>query len=238
MHCKAEDRCRIAIPVIEQGVFNYTKVLSALGADPVVVDEMQPADDFDGLLLPGGTDIDPMLYGQYNTDSIALNRNMDSLQMRMLDLFVQEQKPVLGVCRGLQLVNIYFGGSLLQNIATARDHWGLTETEDQVHLSHAVKGSWLEKIYGEKFSVNSYHHQAIDLVGDGLEVIQFAEDGVIEGICHTAMPVYAVQWHPERISLEMKKAGVADGTPIFRFFLNKIIERNSRSGQKKCIGML
>ncbi len=224
MSRKAENRCRIAIPVIEQRVFNYTRVLSALGAEPVVVDRIQPTDDFDGLLLPGGTDIDPMLYGQHNTSSIALNHDVDALQMGMLDLFVQEQKPVLGVCRGLQLVNVYFGGTLLQNIATAKEHWGLTDTEDQVHPSQAAKGSWLEKIYGENFSVNSYHHQAVDCVGDGLEVIQSAEDGVVEGICHTTLPIYAVQWHPERISPEMTAAGVADGIPAFRFFLNKIIK--------------
>ncbi len=198
-----------------------------------MVDRICSADDFDGLLLPGGTDIDPMLYGQPNTTSMTPDRDMDALQMQMLDLFVHARKPVFGVCRGLQLINVYFGGTLHQNIATAKEHWGPAKvTDDQIHTSWAVKGSWLEKLYGERFCVNSHHHQAIDRVGNSLECIQFADDGVVEGICHTTLPIYAVQWHPERISLEMARTDVADGILTFKYFLMNVDEYESRKWQK------
>ena len=119
-------RPRIAVPEIDQNVKNYTRALRAAGMEPVVIsrqtEQMQQAyqqeyldysefkaENYDGLLLPGGGDINPNRYGQENQGSIMIMDALDELQFAMLDDFVKLGKPVLGICRGHQVINVYFG---------------------------------------------------------------------------------------------------------------------------------
>ncbi|MCD8398324.1 MAG: gamma-glutamyl-gamma-aminobutyrate hydrolase family protein [Lachnospiraceae bacterium] len=238
---------RIAIPVFSYRPDNYVAVLKHLGAEPLVIGAFDSAEHFDGLLLPGGCDVNPVWYGQPNLGSQGINDAEDDLQMKMLEEFIRAKKPVLGVCRGMQLINVYFGGSLVQNIAERDTHNG-DGARDCLHGAVASKDSWLAHLYGEHVYVNSHHHQAVDRLGDGIVLNQFAEDGILEGFTHRKYPIWAVQWHPERCgfsisggkdftmqrflkesSLSMLAEGtgnkntdrLADGRMVYRFFLDR-----------------
>lgn len=150
-----------------------------------------------GLILPGGGDITPSFFGEKNTCSKAIDTELDILQFRALELFIKKNKPVLGICKGLQLINIYFGGNIYQDLPTASFHQ--YTTQDQFHPTTIEKNTILFSLYGPSLIVNSAHHQGIKKIGSDLNAIQWADDGVIEGIYHTKHPILGVQWHPERL---------------------------------------
>lgn len=174
---------------------------------------------YDGLVLPGGGDIDPRLFGQLPKGTREFDPELDRVQLAILNAFVLERKPVLGICKGMQLINIYFGGDLFQDLETAGGHEYIDR--DQVHDSLAVRGSWLEKLYGERFQVNSAHHQGVDSPGRRISYVQTAPDGVVEGLRHDFLPVFGVQWHPERL-LEKRPEGTVDGRAALRYFAEQL----------------
>ena len=155
-----------------------------------------------GLLLPGGGDMEPWRYGQSNTASRNLDPARDALELDLLERFTALHKPVLGICRGMQSINVFFGGTLLQDIP------GHTQVDgaDRMHPVRSAPGVF------DAESVNSAHHQAVDRLGGGLRAEQWAADGVIEAFRHTRLPVWGVQWHPERLP-------GPDGERVFRAFL-------------------
>lgn len=150
---------------------------------------------WDALLLPGGGDLEPRRYGQENTASRNLEPERDRAELALLQEFTAAGKPVLGVCRGLQTINVFFGGTLAQDIP---GHAALEGGEDRVHGARTAPSPLLP-LCGESLAVNSAHHQAADRLGSGLRAVQWAEDGVVEALCHVRLPVWAVQWHPERL---------------------------------------
>ena len=166
---------------------------------------------FDGLLIPGGGDIDPAWYRQENLAARTIDPAMDQLQMTALRLFVCAKKPVLGVCNGNQMINICFGGDLIQDLGPGNRHQKYGEN-DSYHGSVIMEGSWLYPLYGKEARINSAHHQAVDHLGEGLKVCQISDDGVVEAIAHRELPVLGVQWHPER----MVGKG---GEKVYRYFL-------------------
>ena len=155
---------------------------------------------WDALLLPGGGDLEPWRYGQENTASRSLEPERDRAELALLEDFTAAGKPVLGVCRGLQTVNVFFGGTLAQDIP---GH-GALEGRDRLHAVRTAPSALLPFL-GEKALVNSAHHQAADRLGTGLRAVQWTADGVVEALCHRRLPVWGVQWHPER--LEASPAG-------------------------------
>lgn len=171
---------------------------------------------YSGLILPGGGDIDPRLFGQIPEKTRFFDPELDRLQMAVLRAFVLDRKPVLGICKGMQLINIYFGGDMIQHLETSGSHEYIGE--DQVHGTIAEKGSFLEKLYGRFFSVNSAHHQGVDVPGQGMKYVQLAGDKVVEGLEHTYLPVIGVQWHPERLCFEKKREDAVDGALLLRYF--------------------
>lgn len=173
----------------------------------------------DGLLLPGGGDINPNAYGEENRGSNPVDEWVDKLQFKMLELFLQCGKPVFGICRGLQLINVWFGGTLIQDLEDAPVHKWKPQGGDQVHSCRTEKGCWLAGLYGETFFHNSSHHQAVGRLGDGLVVDSRCPlDDVVEAFHHTSLPVYAVQWHPERMCLAHERTDTVNGLEILRFF--------------------
>lgn len=146
----------------------------------------------DALLLPGGGDMEPWRYGQPNTASRNLDPPRDALELDLLERFTALHKPVLGICRGMQSINVFFGGTLFQDIP------GHTQM-DGVDRTHAVRAAPGVFAALDAASVNSAHHQAVARIGDGLRVEQWADDGIIEAFRHTRLPVWGVQWHPERL---------------------------------------
>ena len=147
-----------------------------------------------GLLLPGGGDLEPWRYGQENTASRGLEPERDAAELALLELFTVRRLPVLGICRGLQTVNVFFGGTLCQDIPGHAAQNGA----DRLHRIR-TSPSPLRGLCGETCVVNSAHHQAADRLGAGLEAVQWTADGVVEALCHQTLPVWAVQWHPERL---------------------------------------
>ena len=162
----------------------------------------------DALLLPGGGDLEPWRYGQKNLGSRSMDAGRDQQEWDLLDLFVWQRKPILGICRGLQVINVYFGGSLIQDL----EGHSAVNGADRYHTAQTTDPK-MEKLFGFKAVVNSAHHQAVDRLGRGLIAFQRAPDGIVEGLYHESFPVWAVQWHPER--LERK-----EGSLFLRFWLN------------------
>ena len=219
-------RPRIAVAVLsgdpEAEFANYFAALRENEATPAAVGVEFDVDDFDGLLLPGGGDIAPECYGQEWTPACGEpNEVLDEAQLRAMSAFTGAGKPVLGICRGLQLVNVFFKGTLFQNLETAADHRKV-DGADNAHATRVEPGSWLFGIYDDGHpTVNSAHHQGVDRLGEGLRVVQRSADGVVEAVEHERLPVFAVQWHPERMRGRFAREGLADGNEVFKDFIGR-----------------
>ena len=174
-------------------------------------------ENWDGLLLPGGPDIDPALYGEKKEPACGEpNVHRDDLELRLLRIFLETGKPILGICRGMQLINVFFGGSLIQHLPSANIHrW---DGQDQIHPADCLPGSLLSLLYGSTCLINSAHHQGVRTAAPGLTVTQTSPDGVIEGLEHSTMPVLGVQWHPERTGMSPRRTDLADGGILIRYF--------------------
>lgn len=172
----------------------------------------------DGLVLSGGIDIHPALYGgslEYaKAPELGWEKRRDLFEQAALEQAWSRGLPVLGVCRGLQLINVTLKGTLLQDLGNEGDAVHERDTMDKQHAVHLEAGSLLAEVTGlEKAEANSAHHQAIDRLGEGLVVNCRAEDGTIEGIEWVDPAgksfMLAVQWHPERMFMEgMSDAGL------------------------------
>lgn len=173
---------------------NYRRAAEAAGGRLCFAGD--PA-DCDFLLLPGGGDLEPWRYGQENTASRGLEPERDAAELALTDLFMTLGKPVFGVCRGMQTLNVFFGGTLVQDLPGHSQVHG----RDRLHRVRTAAGP-LAALCGENVTVNSAHHQAVDRLGAGLEAVQWAGDGVVEALRHRCLPVWAVQWHPERLDTD------------------------------------
>lgn len=165
----------------------------------------------DGVLLSGGYDIAPSYYGQQPHRSLGKVDGMrDEYEMKILEAAIAQKKPVLGICRGIQLMNVCFGGTLLQDVLSAGPQiFGHDQTCERYLPSHEIEiapGSWLEGIYGQRAMVNSFHHQAVDAVALGFCVTARTGDGIIEAMEDPARRCYAVQFHPEMMAEKDSKA--------------------------------
>lgn len=175
--------------------------------------------DYDGLILCGGNDINPVYYNEEINGAVNIDHERDQVEFKLLQAFLDAGKPVLGICRGSQLLNIAFGGTMCQDLEKPHGHCSFADF-DLVHRVRAEKGSIAESLYGTDFAVNSFHHQAVNKLGEGLKVTLVAEsDGVVEGFEHTTLPVFGVQWHPERMCFAQKREDTVDGAAIFAKFI-------------------
>lgn len=176
---------------------------------------------FDGLILCGGNDTDPEYYGEEIDGAVKIDYERDKTEIAIARAYIEVGKPVMGICRGHQLLNIIFGGTLYQHIPNYLEHQPQTQDCIVNHGVKAKKDSLAEKLYGEEFMVNSYHHQAIKELGKGLKVTAYSDDGtVIEAIEHESLSVLGFQWHPERMCDPLTNGERADGNLIFKYFIN------------------
>ncbi len=193
---------------------SYITAIERAGGIPLHVGDVRNTrnldallDRCDGLLLPGGGDIHPFRYGEEVTGKLSeVEEWRDEMELHLIQEAYSRGIPVLGVCRGMQLINVYFGGTLYQDIAT--EHSGaLLHTAQSAdrsrgsHTIHVAEESLLAKIVPEReFAVNSIHHQGVKTLGGGLRVAARAPDGLVEAIEHPGHPfLLGVQWHPEEL---------------------------------------
>ena len=171
------------------------------------------------LLLPGGGDLDPSFFHQNNTASCNVDFILDNVQFSFLEAFVKMEKPVLGICKGMQLINVFFGGDLTQSLSTASLSIHAYNEGDKYHPIVALPNSLEHYFQHWKFPkhllVNSAHHQAINEIGHNLCPLYVSSDRVIEMICHRTLPILGIQWHPERL--------FTDGTNQLTPFIQKIL---------------
>ena len=198
----------------EPGRFpNYERALSAAGANLRYSDTDSP-DTCHGLLLPGGGDIHPRHYQAAVHCCRDIDEDRDALELDLTRRFLAAGKPILGICRGLQVINVALGGTLLQHI----EGHSATEQGDRLHSVRTRAGSALEGLYGRRFTVNSAHHQAAARLGRGLRAVQWAGE-VVEAVEHVSAPLWAVQWHPERLREGGRLLDTVDGGALFVFFV-------------------
>lgn len=206
----------------------YKKALQKYDIQPVLSASPENAAEFDGLLLPGGGDISPVFYHRKNRGSTNVCISEDIVQLLMFHRFMEREKPILGICKGMQIINVALGGTLIQTLPTASSHtW---HNGDRYHPTTIKKGSLLSSLYGTHMFTGSAHHQAVCTLGNDLKATQHALDGVIEGMEHNHLPILGVQWHPERLcnlsdvidnNTSCKKPlpiGVGNGLLIFEWF--------------------
>lgn len=208
----------------------YMSVLEA-GGTPVVIPSydndkalVSLLDTLDGIVLSGGADIDPDYLGEEPLDCISINPRRDRQELTLVRLAVDRQIPVLGICRGIQVLTAALGGKLYQDIKTQHDQRciGHSQTIARGLPSHEVKLVKDSLLYGffgkETLAVNSFHHQAVKEVPAGFRVTAFAPDGIIEGMESTAFrPILGVQWHPECFLMENDRTMM----PIFSWLIEQ-----------------
>lgn len=197
---------------------NYTAALTACGAPYTLSLDLSEADGCSGLLLPGGDDMNPACYGQENRGSLGIDDARDRDELLLIARFFTAGKPILGICRGHQVLNVAFGGDLIQHLDTAALHSSAPDGADRTHAVQSLHPA-IRALYGEHFTVNSTHHQAAGTLGRGLLPLCVSPDGVNEGLIHENGCVIGVQFHPERIAFARRRPDCVDGKAIFDWFL-------------------
>ena len=207
----------------------YANAVRSAGGIPVFV-PLTPAENLeeyvsllDGFLVPGGWDVNPLLYGQQPHPTVTLtSRELDLAEMAMIRMFLAVKKPVLGICRGHQVINVCFGGTLHQDINTQTGS-SMGHFQDlgyRAEPTHSVRiepdsrlGAILSKEWAE---VNSLHHQAVKEPGEGLRAVAYAPDGTVEALEDAQGLVTSYQWHPEEMAETSE-----DARRLFRDFVDR-----------------
>ncbi len=202
---------------------NYGKALELLGAEGFISLNLDDLAVADGLILPGSPqDMNPKLWGAEDTCSNDINDELDSLQWALMEKADAIGKPVLGICRGMQFINVFFGGTLIQDLSSADAH--KVGKPEKYHPVFLAEGTQLHELYGGKTETNTRHHQGAGLIGDKLKVsAMWLADGelVVEAIEHQELPIMGVQWHPERMALYGNEQQKEAGAKLLKYWLDK-----------------
>lgn len=190
----------------------YIEHIAACGVSVIILSDEIPkkiSKECEYLIVCGGGDIDPSLYGQKNTENIKFDRSFDLLEQQYIRAFLKEGKSILGICRGMQSINVALGGTLIQDIPSmlglCHYNCGGRDCEHEIKISKLSK---LHTVMGLRAVVNSLHHQCIHTLGDGLKIAAVSHDGIIEAVENEY--ILGVQWHPERMS----------GNTLFEYFFD------------------
>lgn len=207
---------------------DFSLAISKSGGIPLLLPTLESNEDIlsqlllcDGILLPGGDDINPLLYGEEPSSNLGeVYSRVDQYEMTLTHFALSHNKPILGICRGCQLLNIVLGGNVYQDLSeyptTHLKHSQKARRYEATHTINIQPDSLLGVLFGNSLEVNSFHHQAIHNLGKNLVATAHAKDNVIEGIQLMTKPfVLGVQWHPE-IMLGNSHAML----PLFQAFIN------------------
>ncbi len=202
----------------------YAEKVSMAGGLPVLLsDAADPealVERLDGLLLSGGTDVAPDRYGATPGPHLwPLSPERDEFELALVRAAIGRRLPILGSCRGIQLLNVHFGGTLIAHLPPDSGEAHSSKAYPRYVGRHEVimePGSTMADLYGSSAMVNSYHHQGLDRVGEGLIATARARDGVVEAVEHADLPIIGVQWHPETMRFQ---------EPIWDWFVKAAADR-------------
>lgn len=196
---------------------NYIKSCEKYGANCIILPISKDSIDLDlldGLVITGGNfDIHPKYFGQkINNNKVKIKSKRTDYEINLLKKFFKLNKPILGICGGAQLINVFDGGSLIQDIDTNIKHEQPNPRNETGHNIEIVPKAYLSKIYKKKFSgVNSAHHQAVDVIGKNLEINALSSDGIIEAFKHKEhFYCLGIQWHPEFLITKLDETIIKD----------------------------
>lgn len=192
---------------------------------PVSIDEdviEAQLKNIDGIILSGGEDVNPLLFGEQPSKFIGETMDdRDKFDLLLIKHAVKMKKPILGICRGCQILNVAFGGDLYQDCSLAKNyqinHIQKCTTSQGSHTVDIEKDSYLYSVFGDREIVNSYHHMAIKNLADGFKAIAISKDGIVEGIeKNEDLFILGVQWHPEMMAATNEKM-----LDIFKLLISK-----------------
>jgi putative glutamine amidotransferase len=221
-----------SLSYMENDMANY---IARKGILPVLIPDVDGSRlndilaEMDGFVLQGGSDLAPGSYGEEPIGRWKGDAHRDQYELRILDFAVSNSVPVFGICRGFQLMNVYFGGTLYQDIETQKpeaDRHRSAQLYDTIrHGINFTKGTFLDNLYGnrENPQVNTVHHQAIKTLGRDLEIYAVSNDGLIEAIGYKKEPagkIMGVQWHPE--FTHTQKGELIDADVLYTAFLEHV----------------
>lgn len=174
-----------------------------LGYATVIIDidnEMKIIDRLDFLILNGGfEDIDPSLYGASKHPLTSdCNKQMDLFEIKAVHYAIKTGTPIFGICRGFQLINVALGGTLHQDLPSFSDIQHASQNFSEPVHRVSARG-WIKDLLGSSIDVNSYHHQGVGRLAEGLTPLAWSDDGLVEAyeFKKTETPLFAIQWHPE-----------------------------------------
>lgn len=178
----------------------------------------------DGLIMTGGGDINPSYFGEEMISECGIPDSIrDIYDINLIKIAAKKSIPLLGICRGEQLINVAFGGTLYQDLPSQYECGCLIQHRDTIHDIYPLPDTWIDNISGIKaFEANTFHHQAVKDLAPEFTATAYSSDGVVEVIeCTTGKPIWGVQFHPERM-LTNDCDSIAHR--IFKFFINKAVE--------------
>lgn len=197
---------------------DYAAAVENAGACPVLLAPSRNVADIalriDGILVSGGSDLHPSYYNEdVNYEIKIVERDRSGFEFAIIHEIIKLKKPVFGICYGMQLINVAFGGSLYQDIRQQVP--AATEHREGYHTIKVSDNKFIDR--GE-FKVNSSHHQAVKVIGQRLNAIAFCADGIVEAVCSEDYPfLLGAQWHPERMQDSLSEK-------IFRSFVEAAVE--------------
>lgn len=213
--------------------YNYINAVHMVGATPVLIPITNCEENIDnyinlvdGILFSGGVDVAPLYYGENPIKEVnSIDAERDEFELKLFNKAFGTKLPILGICRGMQLINVALKGTLFQDInrqvSDSLGHYPNNIQSDVLY--HSVKieeNTILANIFkSKKISVNSFHHQAVKDLGEGLKASAFSQDGIIEameGVYPNGQIILAVQWHPEGLVVKHEEF-----RELFRFFVEK-----------------